>query len=541
MTIGKYDAGSIEVLKGLDGVRLRPSMYVGDVGTDGFHHLLWEILDNSLDEAIAGHCDKITVTLHKDGSASIEDNGRGIPVEKHPTEKISTLDVVFCILHAGGKFGHKNYSVSGGLHGVGASVVNALSEWIDVCVKRDGHEWHRRYNRGVASDKMVTKGKKISSKNTGTFVHFLPDKKYFKGCEFNKSIVSRRLRELSYLSAGLEIEFVCESDNIREKFKHDGGLSEYVTYLINGKKMLHKPFHIKSRDVAGCSVDMSFGYDDQYDETIKTFANNIPTIEGGVHQNAALDSLCKVITQLAQSSGLLKGLEGIDVNKSDVTEGLTLVLNVLVPDPQFGGQTKTKLSNADLRDPFGEWMQVQIEKALKSDKGVASTICQKIVDAIKARDAARKAKNLSRKKSTLESLTLPGKLADCTSKDPELCECFLCEGDCFAPDTLIHTKDGLVRLDEIKNGDLIYTHMHRYRPAILRKPKVKKRKCRIVIQGREFVCSEDHLFLVLRVDGDKNWAEWCPAKELKTTDLIVKTALVSDSVFDSEEIIRQIK
>jgi len=541
---GVYDENSIRVMKGLDGVRKRPSMYIGDIGPDGFNHLVMEIIDNSVDEAVAGFAKRIKTTYHKDGSITVEDDGRGIPVGKHPTEKIPTVDVVMTMLHAGGKFGGADspFKTSGGLHGVGAAVVNALSEWMEVRVKRDRKQFYRRYVNGKPNAKTLKIEKRnLGKRDTGTIVTFMPDKSIFaKGVEFSEGTITRRLRELAFLNAG--VEFTLDWYGKTTIFKSEGGLREYVEYLANGKKMAHNPIRISCDDLDGCSVDLAFVYDEAYDSEVRSFANNIPTIEGGVHHNAALDSLCKVIANLSSSMRDIK--KGVaEPNKGDVMEGLNLIVSVRVAEPQFGGQTKTKLGNNELRTPLGMWMQEALEKQFRSKRDIAKIVITKVIEAMAARDAARKAKSLTRKKSVIETLTLPGKLSDCTSKDPELCEIYIVEGACFAQDTLIHTKDGLKRLDEIENGDMIYTHMHRYRPARVRKPKIKRKKVRITLQGRTFVCSRDHLFLVLRISekDKKEWTEWCRAKDLKKTDLVVKTALVNENIFDASEVIRRLK
>ena len=432
--LSKYDPSDIKVLKGLEGVRKRPAMYIGDTDQGGFHHLLYEVVDNSLDEAVAGFCDKMRVAVSRDGVVTVEDNGRGIPVKNHPVEKVPTVDVVMTILHAGGKFGGSDskYRTSGGLHGVGVSVVNALSEWLEVTVKRHGKKWHRRYECGIPTKKkldVVDSG--LSRKETGTCVRFVPDGEIFKGnVEFSRGTVVRRLRELAFLNPGLEITLDWEDDEGEESevFESTGGLVEYVRYLANGKTLLHSPVSMESKDVVGCEAELAFVYDSAYEGAVVSFANNINTAEGGVHQEAALYSLCQAITGVAESKGMLKGLD-FTPNKSDIAEGLTMVVSVRVPEPQFGGQTKTRLTNADLRVAFGEWMQKSMERALASDKALALEIASKIVDAMKSRDAAKKAKNLSRRKSVLASLTLPGKLADCTSKDPQLCELAIVEGN----------------------------------------------------------------------------------------------------------------
>jgi len=421
----KYDESSIKVLKGLEGVRKRPAMYVGDTSTSGFHHLVWEIVDNAIDEAVAGFCKNIAIKFTVDGRVQVVDDGRGIPVKNHPTEKIPTVDVVLTMLHSGGKFGGADtrYRTSGGLHGVGAAVVNALSEHMMVTIKRDGKIYVREYERAKPTKKDVDVVGSCPKRETGTEVIFKPDKTIFSRCEFDKEVIQRRLRELAFLNAGLRIKLFW-FDGTEEEFCSADGLNGYVKYLTRDSKLIHEPIRIQSTDVEGCEVDVAFVYDDQFESQIHSFANNIATHEGGVHYNAALDALCKAIEDHASSE--LKRLK-LKVNKSDVVEGLTLIVSVRVEEPQFGGQTKTKLNNEDLRWPFGEWIQKQITKQFKKDKRFADTVVVKIIDAIKTRDAARKARDIQRKKSVVSVLT--GKLKNCTSKDPTLCELFIVEGD----------------------------------------------------------------------------------------------------------------
>jgi len=425
-----YNPSSIKVLKGLDGVRKRPAMYIGSVDVDGYHHLIWEIVDNSIDEAIAGHCSTIRITIDSDEqTVTVEDNGRGIPTKTHPTEKIPTVDVVMTILHAGGKFDHEGYKVSGGLHGVGASVVNALSDWMEVSVRRQGKLYFRRYEKAepTTAKLKVTKSKRGG---TGTKIQFKPNHSVFVGCKFEKARVLRRMRELAFLNQGLKITLDWkEGGKVSQSvFQSQKGLDEYVDYLVNGRQKLHDIIRIKGKNVAGCEVDIAFVFDEKYESSVHSFCNNIATREGGVHHNAALDSLCKVVADLAEQQNLLKDVK-IAVNKADVMEGLNMVISVLVPDPQFGGQTKTKLGNRDLRGPLGAWFYKQMGKEISKNKTTAKTIATKIVEAMKARDAARKAKTLSRKKSLVGSLGLPGKLADCSSREPHLCEIYIVEGD----------------------------------------------------------------------------------------------------------------
>ena len=430
MSKPKYDEGSIKVLSGLEPVRERPAMFIGSVDEDGFHHLLQEILDNSLDEAIGGHCKHIIVKVDpEEGWASVQDDGRGIPPGKHPTEGIPTIDVVFTILHAGGKFDKKNYSLSCGLHGVGASCVVALSEWLEVMVKRDGNVYFRRYEDAKPTEPDL-KVKKADKPGTGTLVRFKPDPKVFKNCRFAKSRVARRLRELSFLQSGLQIDFhwIENGEDKLETFQSNEGLNDYIKYLVGKKQVLHEVVNLKANAISGCSINLAFAYDGGYDSAVHSFCNNIATTEGGVHLNAALDALCKVIAENAKDSGKLKDLD-VAVTKSDVMEGLNLVVSVMVPEPQFGGQTKTRLGNSDLRAPLGDWLIEQIAYALKNNKQAGSVIVTKVAEAIVARDAARKARNLARKKSSITNTNLLGKLADCACHDPVLSELYLVEGD----------------------------------------------------------------------------------------------------------------
>lgn len=420
-----YDESSIKVLKGLDGVRKRPSMYIGDTGNTGFHHLVWEILDNSVDEAVSGYCKNIILTFYNDGSVCIVDDGRGIPVKEHPTEKIPTVDVVLTMLHAGGKFDQEAFKNSGGLHGVGAAVVNALSYEMDVIIWRNGHEWFRKYiDAEPTSKELLDKG--VCKNKTGTKIKFKPNLDIFKRCEFDKSIIQRRLRELSYLNAGVKFVLKWEKDGTVDTYYSEDGLIGYVNYLTKKRKLLHNPVRFYSNDIEGTEVDLVFVYDDKYDSQIHSFANNISTHEGGVHYNAALDSISKSIEDHAIQH--LKKLN-LGVNKTDVMEGLTLVISVRIAEPKFGGQTKTKLNNSEIRWPLGNWILKQMNNVLDKNKEFANVIVSKIIEAIKARDASRKVKSLQRKKSVVEMSVLTGKLKDCSSKKSDLCELFIVEGD----------------------------------------------------------------------------------------------------------------
>jgi DNA gyrase subunit B len=425
-----YTGASIKILGGIEHVQKRPALYIGNTDVEGLHHLLTEIIENSIDEATAGFAKTITVTAHKDNSVSVEDDGRGIPTDIHKEKGIPTIDVVMTILNAGGKFGGENsaFKKSSGLHGMGSSIVNALSSWMEVTVKREGKKFFRRYElaKPTKKDLEILKAS-IPKSETGTLVTFKPDPKYFKACAFNYNTVLRRIRELSFLNSEVTFILNWEPTNESSTYISKGGLSEYVEYLAKNKKLLHKPIHIVTDKVENCDIELAFAYEENYDSIVHSFSNNVNTVEGGIHLNAALDSLTKSVTSVANDGNMLKDIG--EPAKSDIQEGLILIVSVKVPEPQFCGQTKTKLGNEELRKPFGDWMQEELEKYFKKNKDIGKLIASKIADAIKARDAAHKAKNLSRKKSTIDSLTLPGKLADCSSKNPELCELFVCEGE----------------------------------------------------------------------------------------------------------------
>jgi DNA gyrase subunit B len=422
-----YDAATIQVLKGLEAVRRRPAMYIGDIGVRGLHHLVYEVVDNSVDEAMAGFCDDIRVALNNDGSATVEDNGRGIPVDMHPTQKKPALEVVMTMLHAGGKFDHESYKVSGGLHGVGVSVVNALSEWCEVEVSRDGGVYTQRYERGIA----VTQVKKIGTKaKSGNKTTFMPDGEIFKKRVFTYDTLAFRLRELAFLNAGLKITLTDKraGEERTETFQYKGGLSAFVKYLNENKEVLHsKPvyFH-KERERT--DVEIAFQYTDGYVENICTYVNNINTIEGGSHLIGFKTALTRSINNYAVKNKLLKNGD-TQLQGEDIREGLTAVISAKVPDPQFEGQTKTKLGNSETKGIVESIVGEALAEYLEEDPSVAKKIIEKCTAAAQAREAARKARDLVRRKSALESGALPGKLADCSLKDPELCEIYIVEGD----------------------------------------------------------------------------------------------------------------
>jgi len=433
-----YDGDSIEVLEFPEDVRTRPGMYIGGTAIEGMHHIYKEILDNSVDEAVAGHCTKIVVTNEGDGYLSILDNGRGIPTGINKSKGVSALELVFTVLHAGGKFRNdgdsSGYKTSGGLHGVGASVTNAVSEELQVFVKRESKVWTQTYNRGIKQEdvKIAKKCGVVWAGETGTYVRFKPDAKIFKHIKLNWEYlrVIRRCRELAFLVPSLEIEVKGFEDEEDVTFKFDNGLQDYVKYQLEGKTPIidNVAFEVDLPEL-GCSAEVVFAYESEYDEHLISFANNIPTHEGGVHLLAFLNALLKVIIDIGEREKITKDFAG-KVNKSDIREGLHGVISVRLQQPEFEGQTKTKLGNPEIRQPLEEQFYEKLTKMFeKKKKEDGIEIAKKILQAVIAREHARKAKELTRKKGGLEHFTLKGKLADCESKDPEECELFLVEGD----------------------------------------------------------------------------------------------------------------
>ncbi|NLY38650.1 MAG: DNA topoisomerase (ATP-hydrolyzing) subunit B [Firmicutes bacterium] len=421
----EYNASHIQVLEGLEAVRRRPGMYIGSTGSRGLHHLVFEVVDNSIDEAMAGYCTNIKVTINEDNSVTVIDNGRGIPVEIQQQQQKPAVEVVLTTLHAGGKFSGDSYKVAGGLHGVGVSVVNALSEWLEVEVYRDGKIYAQRFQRGEKVTELKPRG---SIKKTGTKITFLPDKEIFEKIEFENEIIIQRLRELAFLNKGLRIVFQDRRKNLEEQFKFDGGLVQYVSFLNQGKEVIpKKPIYIE-REINGQTVELAMQYQSGYAETIYSYANNIRTEEGGNHEYGFKSSLTRLINDYARKTSLLKENEG-NLTGEDIREGLTAVISVKLLEPQFEGQTKTKLGNSEIRSIVDSVCYEGIERYLEENPQVARKILEKAIRAARAREAARKARELTRRKNALEVSNLPGKLADCTSKDPGESELFLVEGD----------------------------------------------------------------------------------------------------------------
>ncbi|MGH7627282.1 MAG: DNA topoisomerase (ATP-hydrolyzing) subunit B [Gemmatimonadaceae bacterium] len=424
-----YDAGQIQVLKGLEAVRKRPGMYIGSTSSRGLHHLVFEVVDNSIDEALAGYADCVDVIIHADNSIRVSDNGRGIPVDVHPTEKIPGVELAMTVLHAGGKFDKSAYKVSGGLHGVGVSVVNALSEKLEVWVKRDGHEHHMAFERGITSSKLRTV-RKIAKTDNGTTVWFKPDPTIFTELTYDAGILIGRLRELSYLNKGITITFSDEraTPAQTETFRAKGGLQEFVAYLNKGKKALHPDVMYVDTSRDDIAIELAIQYNDGYNENVFSFVNNINTIEGGTHLTGFKSALTRVVNQYAQKGNFLKKAD-FTLTGEDVREGMTAVLSIKVREPQFEGQTKTKLGNSEaegaVRSAVNEFLAAYLEEHPRS----ANTVVEKAVSAARAREAARKARDLTRKRSALYSGVLPGKLADCSLSEPSLCELYLVEGD----------------------------------------------------------------------------------------------------------------
>ncbi len=420
-----YDAGNITVLEGIAAVRKRPAMYIGDTGVRGLHHLVYEVTDNSVDEALAGHCSHIEVVLNADGSVSVNDDGRGIPVDMHATEKKPAVEVVLTTLHAGGKFDHSSYKVSGGLHGVGVSCVNALSEWLEVEVRRDGQVYHQRYQRGAPVTKLVTIGQ---TKGTGTKITFYPDTEIFDDTEFNWDTLASRLRELAFLNRGIHVTLRQDSEQRKENFHYEGGIREFVEHLNRNKNALHPDVIYFEKERDDIQVEISFQYTDAYSETLFSFANNINTIEGGTHLSGFRSAMTRTVNAYAKSNNLLKDAKAT-MSGEDIREGLTAVISVKVPEPQFEGQTKTKLGNSEVQGIVESVVNDELATYFEEHPADARRVIEKAVMASRAREAARKARDLTRRKGALDSGNLPGKLADCSERDPAKSELFIVEGD----------------------------------------------------------------------------------------------------------------
>lgn len=422
-----YTAKNINVLKGLEAVRMRPAMYIGDVGSRGLHHLVNEVVDNSIDECLGGYNDYVFVQINKDGSVTVVDKGRGIPVDMHPEEKRSALEVVMTVLHAGGKFDKDSYKVSGGLHGVGVSVVNALSEWLHVEVKRDGKVYYQEYERGFPKAPVKEIGK-CKEGETGTKVTFLPDNQIFKSVKFKFETLAERMMELAYLNKNITIIIRDDAENEEATYHYKGGLVEFVKYLDENREPLHKPVYIEG-EKDNTPVEISFEYNAEYSENIFSYVNNINTHEGGTHLVGFKTALTRTLNNYATKNNLVKENSKISLTGDDFREGLTAVISVKVAEPQFEGQTKTKLGNGEVKSIVETLVGEKLAEYLEENPSVGKKIIEKCLRSAEAREAAKKARELVRRKNALDTMRLPGKLADCSINDPEHCEMYIVEGD----------------------------------------------------------------------------------------------------------------
>ncbi len=514
-----YDATTIQVLEGIEAVRRRPAMYIGDTYTRGLHHMVYEVVDNSIDEAMGGYCTKIEVIVRSNNSVSVTDNGRGIPVDMHKTEKKPAVEVALTTLHAGSKFDHRAYKVSGGLHGVGVSVVNALSDWLEVEVKRDGKVYHQRYERGKTASKLTVIGK---SSSTGTKVTFKADKEIFQNINYSYDILSQRLRELAFLNKGLEIVLNDERQEKEVVFKFTGGIVSFVEYLNKNKNPLHNKVIYFDKEKEGIDLEAAIQYNDGYAESLFSFANNINTIEGGTHLSGFKSALTRAINQYAKSKNILK--EDVSISGDDVREGLAAVISVKIPNPQFEGQTKTKLGNSEVEGLAASAVFDALTSFFEENPSVANKIIDKVIVASRAREAARKARELTRRKGALEGAGLPGKLADCSERDAALCELYIVEGDsaggCWFGETKIALVDGrelsfkeLVEENAQGKKNFCYTINNDGHISIapVLNPRITKRNAEVIKiildNDEELKCTPDHLFRL--ADGT-----YVPAAEL---------------------------
>lgn len=417
-----YGSDKIQVLGGLEAVRKRPGMYIGDTSLRGLHQLIYEVVDNSIDEALAGFCTEVNVSIHTDGSVTVTDNGRGIPVDIHPKLKVPAVQIVMTKLHAGGKFDEKTYKVSGGLHGVGVSVVNALSEWLEVRVHKRGRIYSQKYQRGKPVTRVQAVGE---TENRGTIVRFKPDREIFEKTDFHFETVSARLRELAFLNKGIQITIRDERESKEKSFRYDGGIKSFVEYLNKNKAALHDAIYFEA-EKDNVHVEIALQYNDRYQETLFTFANNINTVDGGTHLSGFRTAMTRLMNSYAEKNGLLKGAK---LSSDDIREGLTAVVSVKLHNPQFEGQTKAKLGNSNVKGIVDSTISAGVGRCFEENPKDARIIVGKVVSASYAREAARKARELTRRKSVLDSMSLPGKLADCQEREPAKSEIFIVEGD----------------------------------------------------------------------------------------------------------------
>jgi DNA gyrase subunit B len=499
-----YKATNIKVLKGLEAVRSRPAMYIGDIGVRGLHHLVYEVVDNSIDEALAGFCDDIQVIIHQDNSISVKDNGRGIPVDIHPEEKRPAVEVVLTILHAGGKFDKSSYKVSGGLHGVGVSCVNALSKKLIVTIARDGKKYTQEYQKGIPVTELKNLG---DTTERGTEVHFFPDEEIFQETLiYQYDILAKRIRELAFLNKGIKISLADERDGKVELFHFEGGIEEFVSYLNKNKDVLHTPIFFEKEEDKNI-IEIAFQYNDSFNENTFSYVNNINTIEGGTHLIGFYNALTKVINDYIEKN--FKNEEKLTSN--DIKEGLTAVVSVKVPNPQFEGQTKTKLGNSEVRTIVSKVTFDVLSTYLEENPEVAKKILEKAMLAAKAREAARKAKDLARRKGALSSSSLPGKLADCQERDPAKCELFLVEGDsaggCFSGDIKVALANGKnlsfkELVDDYKIGKKHYCYTldknNNIQIGLIKNPRITKKNTSVIKiildNNEELICTPNHKF-----------------------------------------------
>ena len=503
-----YGAESIQVLEGLEGVRKRPSMYIGSTGKEGVHHLIYEAVDNSVDEALAGFCTRIKISLNKDGSATIEDNGRGIPVDIHSKYKISAVEVALTKLHAGGKFDQKTYAISGGLHGVGVSVINALSKKLIIEIKREGNIYKQEYSRGNPETKLKIIGK-TNQDDTGTKITFWPDEEIFSVIKFDYSFLETRLREIAFLNAGLKIILNDEIKNKKQEFLYSGGLIEFIKWINKSKEALHKPIYFK-KEIKNALIEISIQYNSSYQENIFGFVNTINTVEGGTHVSGFKTAVTRVINDYAKKRG---GLKNDNLTGNDVREGLTAILNLKISDPQFEGQTKTKLGNSEIKGFVDSIVTSSLSEFFEENPSIAKKIISKSLDAAKARLAAKKAKELVRRKNVFSLGGLPGKLADCSKKGSEDTELYIVEGDsaggCFSGETQVALVDGrnisfkkLIQEDKEGKENFCYT-MKEDRGIGVEKinaPRITKKSAEVIKvildNDKEIICTPDHKFML---------------------------------------------
>ena len=519
-----YGAESIKVLEGLEGVRKRPAMYIGSTAKEGLHHLIYEVVDNSVDEALAGFCNNIKVILNKDGSVTVEDDGRGIPVDIHPKLKIPACQVALTKLHAGGKFDKKSYQISGGLHGVGISVVNALSKKLILEIKRDGKIYSQEYSRGDVKSKLKVIGKSGKSE-TGTKITFWPDEKIFSTLDFDYKVLETRFREVTFLNAGLKINLLDENKNKSQEFFAEGGLNEFVKWINKSKEVLHtKPIYFK-RETHRVVAEISIQYNSSYQENIFGFVNTINTVEGGTHVSGFKTALTRVLNDYAKKRNLLKtgSLSG-----DDVREGLTAVISVKIPEPQFEGQTKTKLGNSEVKGFVDSIVTLALTEFFEENPSVAKRIVSKGLDASKARLAAKKAKELVRRKNAFSLGGLPGKLADCSAKKSDETELYLVEGEsaggCFSGDTKVALSDGrnlsfIELFEEHKKGKTNFCYTIKKNGSIgiekIQNPRITKKNVEVIKitldNGKEIICTPDHKFMLR--DGSYKKARFLAKKD----------------------------